>query len=115
MKSTRIIVVVAVLALAAAVFAQSTASSGQSSAPKQDLTRGSSILVDYCSACHDWAQDYDSIMASGVIVPGNVEKSLVWKMISSGRMPAAGDPPTAEEKQLIHDWIEAGAPAPAKK
>lgn len=91
--------------------AQSSSSNGFSAA---ELAQGSRILVDYCSRCHDWAQDYDSIMASGVVTPGKVSESLAWIMVSTGRMPAEGPAPTAEEQRLLRAWIEAGAPAQTK-
>ena len=75
-----------------------------------DLSKAADPIVGYCSPCHGWASDYDSIMASGVITPGDPASSPAWFMISSGRMPAQGPAPTAAEKQLIHDWIAAGAP-----
>jgi hypothetical protein len=77
-----------------------------------DLSQGSALIVSYCSPCHDWASDYKSIMDSGVIVPGDSASSQAWVMISSGRMPAQGPAPTAEEQKLIKDWIDAGAVAP---
>jgi len=79
-----------------------------------DLSQGSALLVSYCSPCHDWAADYDSIMASGVIAKGDSASSPAWQLISSGQMPMSGPAPSAAEQQLIRDWIDAGAPPPKK-
>lgn len=88
------------------------AAGAQASSKTVELGKGSGLLVSYCSPCHDWAADYNSIMASGVIVPGDSASSPAWIMISTGRMPARGPAPNAEERKLIKEWIDAGAPAP---
>jgi hypothetical protein len=44
------------------------------------------------------------------LVPGSAEKSELWRKISSGKMPPAGEKKLLEsEKALIREWIEAGA------
>ncbi|MDA8412039.1 MAG: hypothetical protein M0001_16820 [Treponema sp.] len=86
--------------------------SAQTDTKTVDLSKGSSLIVAYCSPCHDWASDYKSIMDSGVVVPGDSASSQAWVMISSGRMPAQGPAPTSKEKKLIKEWIDAGAVAP---
>jgi hypothetical protein len=103
--------------LAIAVFLVAAFMAGAQDTPSTkivELRSGSSLIVAYCSQCHDWAADYDSIMASGAIVPGDSGSSPAWIMISTGRMPADGPAPSAAERKLIKDWIDAGAPAPAK-
>lgn len=82
-----------------------------------------------CSACHNAAARimglqttaYAPLMAGSangaVIVPGDPEASKLWEMIGSGKMPLTGPLPP-EQRQLIYDWIKAGAaerraPAPA--
>ncbi len=82
-----------------------------------------------CSACHNAAAKlmglqttaYAPLMAGSVngpvVVPGDPEASKLWEMIGSGKMPLTGPLPM-EERQLVYDWIKAGAaerraPAPA--
>ncbi len=87
---------------------------GTSTIKTVDLSQGSALLVSYCAPCHDWASDYDSILSSGVIVPGDSGSSPAWQLISTGQMPMSGPAPSAAEQQLIKDWIDAGAPPPRK-
>lgn len=44
-----------------------------------------------------------------VIIPGDPSTSVLWQLVESGKMPVVGQLP-ASDKQLIRDWIEAGAP-----
>jgi hypothetical protein len=78
------------------------------------------LLVNRCLDCHAGARprgglDLTSRAAaleggdSGpVIVPGNAAKSLLWKHVSTGKMPPK-KPLAAAEKQLLREWIDAGA------
>ncbi len=70
------------------------------------------IFVNYCLACHEWAASYEGIVKAPLVVPGKPEESRVWILVSEGAMPASGPSPTGEEKQLMRDWIAAGAPRP---
>lgn len=79
------------------------------------------ILGNYCTECHGVEQvkeglnltSYDQLMAGSfngvVIVPGNANESLLADMISKGKMPKRGAKPTADEIQVIINWINAGA------
>lgn len=99
---------IAALALGGgAILAQTT-----SATKVPDPGEGAKLIVSYCSPCHDWASDYNSIMSSGVFVPGKSGSSMGWLLIASGQMPASGPAPSAEEQQVIKDWIDAGAPEP---
>jgi hypothetical protein len=44
-----------------------------------------------------------------VVIPGDPSASVLWQQLESGKMPLVGQLP-ADDKQLIRDWIEAGAP-----
>jgi Protein of unknown function (DUF1553)/Protein of unknown function (DUF1549)/Planctomycete cytochrome C len=45
-----------------------------------------------------------------VIVPGNLDESLIWEMVSSDEMPPRPEEPlAADEKALLKQWIEQGA------
>ena len=69
------------------------------------------ILVDNCSACHDWTGSWEMVTAGGRIVPGSPDSSLLYQRIASDEMPAAGDKLSAEQKAFIRGWIAAGAPS----
>ena len=73
-----------------------------------------------CSACHNAAARlmglqttvYATLMTGSingpVVVPGDPEASKLWEMIGSGKMPLTGPLPM-DQRQLIYDWIKAGA------
>src|SRR5690606_14381077 len=88
------------------------------------------ILSNHCFNCHgpdagtreaDLRLDNragllgDGKDAAGVIVPGQIEESPLWQRISSSdpfeQMPPPeyGKPLTAQQKELIRQWIEQGA------
>jgi hypothetical protein len=69
------------------------------------------ILVDNCSACHDWTGSWETVTAGGRTVPGSPDTSLLYQRIASDEMPATGDKLTAEQKAFIRGWIAAGAPS----
>jgi uncharacterized membrane protein/mono/diheme cytochrome c family protein len=48
------------------------------------------------------------------VVPGKPEDSQLWQLVQDDEMPpedAKAGPLTKEQKQIIHDWIAAGAPS----
>lgn len=48
------------------------------------------------------------------VVPGKPEDSQLWQLVQDEEMPpeeAKAGPLTQEQKQIIHDWIAAGAPS----
>lgn len=47
------------------------------------------------------------------LVPGNLEASLLWKFVQGNRMPPAPREPLGpDEKEVLSQWIKAGAPFP---
>jgi hypothetical protein len=49
------------------------------------------------------------------VIPGDPAGSFLWNQIDSGDMPpeeSKAGPLSAGEKQVIHDWIQSGAPSP---
>jgi hypothetical protein len=71
-----------------------------------------------CVSCHSGSKpkgqvnlsSYALIMAkSGLIVPGDAAKSLIYTEIINGKMPPKGTPVSASDQTLLHDWITAGA------
>jgi serine/threonine-protein kinase len=86
------------------------------------------FLKTYCHRCHSGegseggvydAVDYKSLVTGtddepAVVVPGKPGESRIWQMIEKNKMPpkSVRERPTAEEKEIVRKWIEAGAPAP---
>jgi hypothetical protein len=85
------------------------------------------VLTKYCFTCHGQSSPklgLDLRTAAGalrgshngpVIVPGNLDESLLWRKVSARQMP----PPVYGQKvpdadiELIKRWIEGGAPSDA--
>jgi len=50
------------------------------------------------------------------VVPSKPDESKLWQLVRDDEMPAEGakaGPLSKEQKDIIHAWIEAGAPAPS--
>jgi mono/diheme cytochrome c family protein len=69
-----------------------------------------------CSSCHGnrasggvQLNSYESLMSSNVVSAGDSAGSVLWQVVDSGVMPKAGQRLSAEQVQLIADWINAGA------
>jgi mono/diheme cytochrome c family protein len=75
-----------------------------------DFAAAQAILVQSCSACHDWTGTRETIVSGGRVLPGDPEKSVLYQKIQSDEMPAVEQKLTAAEKATIRDWIAAGAP-----
>jgi uncharacterized membrane protein len=79
------------------------------------------ILNNSCTKCHGGEQvkeglnmtSYSNLMAGSfngpVIIIGNAGKSLLIDMVAKGKMPKRGAKLTAEQIQIIVNWINAGA------
>lgn len=79
------------------------------------------IFDNKCIKCHgvDSVKEgldmrtYDALMAGShngaVIVPGDAENSVTVDLLVRGKMPKRGPKLTAEETQLIIDWVTQGA------
>ena len=59
-------------------------------------------------------QTYETILAGSfngpVILPGNASESLLIQLVVEGEMPNRGPKLTAEQIQIISEWVNAGAP-----
>ena len=79
------------------------------------------LLKNRCVKCHGPLKQEGKLNLSvpagvtrggergAVIVPGQPAESLLWQMVEQNEMPE-GTPLSADEKQLLKRWIEAGAP-----
>jgi uncharacterized membrane protein len=69
----------------------------------------SELLGTHCAGCHEWATSYKGIADPARVVASFPEKSLLYQVVSSDRMPRSGAKLKPEEKALIKAWIAAGA------
>jgi mono/diheme cytochrome c family protein len=81
----------------------------------------SPIFASSCTECHGGKQTkagldlqtYESLIAGSfdgvVIVAGNSAESFLVQQVVEGEMPKRGPKLTAEQIQIISDWINAGA------
>ena len=79
------------------------------------------IFAASCNDCHGGKQTkagldlttHESVMAGsfngGVITTGNSADSLLVQLVTDGEMPKRGSDLTAEQIQIIRDWVDAGA------
>lgn len=80
------------------------------------------IFSASCVNCHGGDQTkagldlktYASLMAGSmngaVVFPGSPSQSVLVQLAEEGKMPKRGDKLTAEQVQIISDWVAAGAP-----
>jgi DNA-binding beta-propeller fold protein YncE len=92
--------------------------------PQPELASSAqAILRRACYRCHgeggavegglNYVLDRDRLVARRKIVPGEAEKSPLYRRLVKGTMPPAGEKPrpTNEEIAVLRRWIEAGAPS----
>ena len=84
-------------------------------------TKIAPLIAKHCLECHDPnTKDGDLNLAhrskaflggdSGeAIVPGNAEESYLWQLVDADEMPQDRPPLTAQEKQLLREWIDSSA------
>jgi mono/diheme cytochrome c family protein len=93
-------------------------------APAADVSFANDVLpifANSCNECHGGKQTkagldlqtYASLMAGSndgtVIAAGSSAESVLVDLAASGKMPKRGPKLTAEQIQIISDWINAGA------
>lgn len=99
---------------------------GTVSLPADEIQRlaeqGTAILKSRCYGCHGErfngdaqfnVMDSAGLLEHGYVIPGQLEDSMMWQRIEADEMPPedSGVPPlTATEKQILQQWIDAGAP-----
>jgi hypothetical protein len=79
------------------------------------------VLDNSCNECHGGKQikegldmrTYEGLMVGSfngpVLVAGNSADSFLVQQVINGKMPKRGPKLTAEQIQIISDWIDAGA------
>jgi len=79
------------------------------------------IFEEFCIKCHGGEETekgldmktHTALLAGSergaVIVPGDADGSRLAQLILNGKMPKRGPKPSAEQIQLIINWINAGA------
>lgn len=103
----------------------SSASGGSGPAPAAGAVSFSKDIMPIfeisCVNCHGGERTskaldlktYTSLMAGSqsgaVIVPGNAANSMLIQSIQAGKMPKRGTPLTAQQIQMLVDWVNAGA------
>jgi serine/threonine-protein kinase len=114
---------------AALLTAGAAAFPGSAEAADQELARqGYAFLKSYCHRCHGVefkvprynVLDRDFLVAGRgrgkmpYVTPGKPERSEIWRHVAVDEdMPPSGQrQPSAAEKRLLKQWIEAGAPFP---
>jgi serine/threonine-protein kinase len=83
------------------------------------------LAKKYCYRCHNGSIEFDITDRDGLlakkgdsvyVVPGQLDDSYLWQRIDDGDMPPEGQPqPSAVEKELLKQWIDAGAPKPERE
>jgi len=73
------------------------------------FTAVSEMLGARCATCHEWAASYKGIADPARVVASFPEKSLLYQVVSTDRMPRSGVKLSGKEKALIKAWIAAGA------
>jgi len=83
------------------------------------------LISENCLACHDGKTktagldltSRESALEGGQngpsLVPGDPEKSLLFQRVAAGEMPL-GDPLPTKKRELLREWIAAGAPWKSK-
>ncbi len=81
--------------------------------------RAQALLKARCYTCHGangvarknvFVLDHARLLAAKIIIPGD-ENSRLLKVVESGEMPFGGPELSGAEKELLRDWILAGAPS----
>jgi mono/diheme cytochrome c family protein len=85
---------------------QSTSMAQQSTLQIVDpaLNSQAMTILSRCTSCHSQASSADSLVASGWVVPGNANGSLLYTRVKDGSM-APGNPLSTSELATIASWI----------
>lgn len=84
-------------------------------------TKIAPLLANRCLECHDPATKKGGLDLSHkatafaesesgkTLIPGKLDKSLLWERVADNDMPAERTPLSDEEKSVLKSWIEQGA------
>jgi hypothetical protein len=117
------------VAIAVAVVGYSLAGSAAAPAPETDPAKHfdaqiAPLLSRHCLECHDSTSKKGRLdlsrrqhaFAGGkkgkAIVPGKASESRLWQMVEADEMPEDRPALSPQEKQLLRQWIDAGAAWP---
>lgn len=89
----------------------------------QLAAKAGSILERNCLQCHRGdgsaskskfdVRDVQSLIDTGVVIPGEADSSMLWLLAHRGTMPPRSQPQLsrliAADSQIVADWINAGA------
>ena len=107
---------------AAAPQVQGSSSTGSSSSNVSFSKDVMPILQNSCIQCHGGQKtekgldmtSYNALMAGSqrgaVVVPGNAADSSFIHLVANGNMPKRGQKLSADQIQILTDWVNAGAP-----
>jgi WD40 repeat protein len=82
------------------------------------------ILKTHCHRCHgeggsveggfNFALDLPRLTGRGLVVPGDPDRSPLFRRVAKGQMPPPGETPRPADADVaaLRAWIAAGAPAP---
>lgn len=99
---------------------------GPSQADDQVAIQGSAAAKKYCYNCHGITfngdtsldvMDRDSLLNPDqqYVVAGKLEDSMLWQRLEDREMPPKSQPqPTEAEREILKQWILAGAPMPQR-
>jgi WD40 repeat protein/mono/diheme cytochrome c family protein len=86
-------------------------------------SKAHAILNANCHRCHgqdgaveggmNFILDRDKLVARKKVVPGKPDESPLFKRVSTGKMPPAGEQPRPSDAdvEILRQWIDSGAPA----
>jgi WD40 repeat protein/mono/diheme cytochrome c family protein len=96
---------------------------GPAGAADEGLAHKARAVLDvHCHRCHgeqgaveggmNYVLDRDKLVSRKKIVPGQPDQSPLFRKVSAGKMPPAGEQPRPgpAEIAVLRQWIEAGAP-----
>ncbi|HZT82494.1 MAG TPA: c-type cytochrome domain-containing protein [Gemmataceae bacterium] len=96
---------------------------GPSSDPGALARQANQVLTTHCYRCHgengaaegglNYIRDRDMLVARKKLVPGDAERSKLFRRVQKGEMPPPEEAtrPGPAEVAVLKEWINAGAPA----
>lgn len=86
---------------------------GQYSNPPRFSELNEQVFQPICFRCHSSGapnfSSYNTLLASGKVIPFSAENSSVYQQVESGNMPKDSAPLAQGDIQAIFEWIQNGA------